>query len=314
MVMGSIHLHRKRLSGFALEESRQRGYAVGGGEADMPARKRKQKTRSFAATAPAPIVNIAEVRARRDALQPRRKPAIFLAVPSIVGKLNFTIAMTFGRAMASSMMVECPFRFGIHVEIGKRGPDYARNQIVRTFMRDTDSDWLLMIDDDQVVPEDFWKLCTVRDADVVSGLTPVWVGNKDPETMMRVNNYGVNPKGQCYNLRMPDESVKSPYRVPIVGTGCIAIRRRVFAPKPHGLGDAPFYFTHEADRKVQAGEDINFSVEANRCGFILAVHPSVRFDHMKEIPLWQIEEYYQARNKMEVEGRQSTDDQRISIG
>ncbi len=278
------------------------------------ARKRSQRTRSFPATAPAPIVNIAERRSQREGLQPKRKPTIFIAVLSVTGKLHFTIAMMFARATASSMVEECPFRFIVHVEPGKRGADYARNLIVKNFMDNSDADWLVMIDEDEVVPENFWELCTVRDADIVSGLTPVWVGNMDPEVMLRVNNYGVDNEGRCYNLPSPDDSITNPYRVPLVGTGCIAIRRRVFAPRPHGLGTEPFYFTHEENKKIKAGEDINFGVDANKAGFVVAVHPKVKFDHVKEIALWQVEQYYQARKAMEVAGKQATDEQRISIG
>jgi hypothetical protein len=280
----------------------------------MSVRHRHQRTRSFASSAPAPIVNIAQERSRRESIQPGRKPSVFIAVPTVSGKVNYSIALMFARAMASSHLPECPFRFGIHIEAGKRGPDYARNCIVNTFLAETDADWLMMIDDDQIVPENFWQLCTVTNADIVSGLTPVWVGNMDAESMYRVNNYGVNDESKCYNLPIPDESVKQPYRVPIVGTGCIAIRRRVFAPKPHGLGSAPFYFTYLDDRKVRAGEDINFGVEANRAGFTLAVHPLVWFDHMKELPLMQVEKYYKARRGMEIAGKQTTDEQRLSIG
>jgi hypothetical protein len=136
----------------------------------------------------------------------------------------------------------------------------------------------------------------------------------DPETMLRVNNYAVDAEHRCYNLPMPDESVQQPYRVPIVGTGAIAIRRRVLAPKPHGVGDAPFYFTRMDDQKVRGGEDINFSVDCNRAGFTLAVHPGVRFDHMKSLPLGQIERYYQARKAMEIAGKQPSELQRLSIG
>ena len=216
--------------------------------------------------------------------------------------------------MSSNHLQECPFRFGVHVEPGKRPADYARNCIVKTFIEETDCDWLMMIDDDQVVPDNFWQLCTVTDADVVSGVAPVWVGNMDPETMLRVNHYGVDSQARCYNLLSPPPEVKAPYRVPIVGTGCIAIRRRVFAPKPHGVGLSPFYFTHDENRKVRGGEDINFSVECNRAGFTLAVHPQVMFDHLKEIPLNQIEQYYAARKAMEMAGRQPTEAQRLSLG
>jgi hypothetical protein len=275
---------------------------------------RRQKTRGFSASAPEPIVNIAERRSIREALESQRKTGVFLAVPTLSGQLNWTIAMLYGRAMASSATQECPYRFTIHVEPGVRGIDYARNCIVKRFLEESDADWLIMIDDDQLVPENFWQLCTVKDADVVSALIPVWVGNMDPEAMLRVNNYGVDAKNHCYNLPIPGDEVQQPYRVPIVGTGAIAIRRRVFAPRPHGVGDAPFYFTFADNRKVRGGEDINFSVECNRSGFVLAVHPQVRFDHTKALPLWQLEAWYRARRALEIAGKQTTDEQRMSIG
>lgn len=278
------------------------------------AKMRKQRHGAMSGSAPAAIVNIAEHRSKRESIQPSRKPGVFIAVPSVSGKVHASIATLFGKASASSFMPECPFNFSCHVEAGRRGIDYARNSIVKLFLEQTDADWLVMIDDDQVVPDNFWQLCIVKDADVVSALTPVWVCNMDPAAMLRVNNYGVDDQHRCYNLPTPADDIKQPYRVPVVGTGCIAIRRRVFAPKPHGVGNTPFYFTFLDDRKVRAGEDINFSVEANRAGFVLAVHPLVRFDHVKELGLWQVEAYYRARKAMEESGKQLSEAQRLSIG
>lgn len=280
----------------------------------MGRESRSSDKRRFPRAAPAPIVNIAERRSKRAPLQSDRKTGVFIACPTVSGDLHFSIALLYARAMASNVLPECPFNFTVHIEAGKKGIDYARNSIIRAFLADSDCDWLYMIDADQAVPDNFWQLCVVNDADVVSGLTPVWVANMDPETMLRVNNYGVDAEHRCYNLPMPDDAVTQPYRVPIVGTGCIAIRRRVFAPKPYGVGDTPFYFTHQDDRKVKGGEDVNFSVECNRAGFVLAVHPGVRFDHLKTLPLWQVEAYYRARKAMELAGRASTETQRLSIG
>ena len=275
---------------------------------------RKQHKGVFPSAAPSPVVNIAERRSKRESLQDGRKPIIFLACPTVSGRINFTIAMAFARAMASNSIAECPFQFMVHVEVGKRPIDHARNCIVRTFLHESDADWLYMIDDDQIVPDNFWQLCLVRDADVVNAPTPVWVANMLPEAMLRVNNYGVDAENRCYNLPSPPRDMAQPYRVPIVGTGAIAIRRRVFAPKPHGVGDTPFYFTFMEDRKVRGGEDVNFSVECNRAGFVLATHPGVWYDHMKELALGQISQYYDARHKMEQESRTLTDVERLSIG
>ena len=278
------------------------------------ARIRKQRQRhGMHSVAPQPIVNVREQTVLRDALQPKRKTGVFVAIPTLTGDVNFTIALLFARLMGSNAAPDCPFHFIPHIEPGKRGIDYARNSIVRTFMEQSDADWLYMIDHDQIVPEDFWHLCMVKDADVVSAVCPVWV-NTHAETALRYNAYDLDDKHRCINLPIPPDDLKQPMRVPIVGTGAIAIRRRVFAPKPHGVGLNPFYFTYEDNRKVQAGEDVNFSVEAQRAGFVVAVHPGVRFDHMKSLPLWQIKDYYDARKKMEDAGAQPTLEQRLSIG
>lgn len=277
------------------------------------ARDRKQRP-SLCSAAPAPVVNIAERRSIRESIQPNRKIGVMIAIPTVSGKVNFTLATAFARAAASSGLPECPFRFVLHIEPAKRPIDFARNCIVKTFMNDTDCDWLVMIDEDQVVPDNFWLLCTVKDADVVGAVTPVWVCNMDPEAMLRVNHYGVDSESRCYNLPYPQPDAQAPYRVPIVGTGCIAIRRRVFAPRPRGVGLEPFYFTYEDSRKVRGGEDINFNVECNRAGFVVAAHPGVRCGHVKELDLSQLEAWYQARKRMDQEGRTLSDAQRLSVG
>ena len=280
----------------------------------MAVTRRQKPSRSIHGTPPAPVVNIAERRSKREALQPGRKTSVFLAVPTLNGFTHFSTAMAFGRAMASTMVPECPFQFGIHVEPGKRPIDYGRNAIVATFLDQTDADWLLMWDDDEGVPDNFWQLCTVSDADVVGGLVPVWVGHMDAEAMLRVNNYGVDAQGRCYNLPAPPESVTQPYLVPVVGTGAIAIRRRVFAPPPAGVGRHPFRFTYDETGRVLAGEDVNFSVACQRVGFRLAVHPQVRFDHVKPLQLSQVKQYHEAAMALVQSGKSTTDTQRLSLG
>lgn len=278
------------------------------------AKKRKQRARGLASKAPAPIVNIAEKRSVRESIEPGRKMSIFLAVPTLSGFVHFSITHQFGRAMHSTGLPECPFFLTTHVLPGIKGIDYARNKIVHTFLYESDCDWLLMVDADQTLPDNFWQMCMIRDADVVSALTPVWVGNATPEEMLRVNQYGVDDKQRCFNLPMPPKEVKQPYRVPIVGTGCIAIRRRVFAPPPVGIGDHPFHFTRDEMGKVIAGEDVNFGTQVNRAGFIIAAHPGIWSDHVKDLHLLQVKEYYDARSSMEREGRTTSDEQRLSIG
>ena len=69
------------------------------------------------------------------------------------------------------------------------------------------------------------------------------------------------------------------------------------------LGDRPFKFTYTDEGRVIAGEDVNFSVSAQRAGFRIAVHPGVRFGHMKELDLSQIEDYERASHEFRNSGK-----------
>ena len=241
-----------------------------------------------------------------------QKIPVMVAVPSVDGNVNFSIAGMFAWAMRASADPAFPFSFGCHVEPGVRPIEYARNRITKKFMAETAAEWLLMIDADQVVPQNFWEILAVANADIVSGLTYTWMGAGEPQTMLRVNQYGVDGSNQCFNLTPPDGAIatKAPYFVPVIGTGCIAIRRKVFEK----MGDEPWYFTRLSNGKTRGGEDINFSVEASRHGFTIAVHPGVVFGHVKPIDITQIASFYQARHDFDCQGFEATPAQMLSIG
>ena len=256
----------------------------------------------------------AELRAVPDT--PTRKPTVLLAVPTLDGDVNWTIAHMFAGAMLANFRTDFPVQFGTHFQAGTNPVEFARNTIVEEFLDKTSFDWLMMIDADQVVPQNFWHLTGVRDAQIVSGLTYTWVGNAFEAGRLRVNQYGIDDKSRCFNLPVPDDVVTNgqPYFVPVVGTGCIAIRREVFRPKEEGgLGRNPFYFTRHPNGKTIGGEDINFSVDAQRAGFKIAVHPGVRFGHVKKMDIAQVDEFYRARKIFDAAGVQFTTEQLLSV-
>lgn len=251
---------------------------------------------------------------------PVKQPAdgkhwVFLAVPSITGQVNWSIAHQFGRAMFNTAVQGTPIEFITSVVAGITPIQFARNKIVQEFIK-SPCNWLMMVDDDQVMPDNFHELLSVQDADVVSGLTYCWVGSNYLPGRLRYNQYDLVKRPQveypeCYNIT-PTEQIRSgqPYLVSIVGTGCIAIRRHVI----EALGPEPFSFTYRKNGSVMAGEDINFSRDVQRAGFRIAVHPGVRFGHMKHLDLAQIEEYAAARREFENAGKQHTPEDMLSIG
>ena len=264
-------------------------------------RHRKQRHRSALRAAPTPAF-------QRPA---SGKIPVLLAVPTGDGNINYSIGMALAAAVQASYQPEFPIAFNLHVEAGVRGIEYARNKIVNLFMDQTTCEWLYMIDADQVVPANFWQLCLVENADVVSGLTHTWMAGGPPQAMLRVNQYNVDADNQCYNIQPPPEALAEnrPYFVPIVGTGCIAIRRRVFEK----LGRNRFYFTRYEDGRIRGGEDINFSVDCQRAGFKIAVHPGVRFGHVKPIDVGQIATFYEARHGFDNQGGELTPADTLSI-
>lgn len=242
------------------------------------------------------------------------KIPIMFAVPSESGRVNWSIAMAIGRMMFNSQAAGCPFQFDTHIIAGIRPIQYARNIIVEKFL-DSPCQWLIMVDDDQVVPENFWQLVTISDADVVSGKTNCWVGNGYLPGRLRVNQYGLIKREEiefpeCYNLSPTAEHEKQPYRVPIIGTGCIAIRRHVI----EALGPNCFQFSYRRNGSIMGGEDINFSQACNQAGFAIAVHPLVKFGHMKHVDLALVDEYAAARVAFEATGKTHDPISMLSIG
>ena len=264
-------------------------------------RKRKQRHRGHF---PRPV-------ASAPATKVDGKISVMLAFPTVDGNVNHSIAMAIGWAVQASYQPDFPFAFTIHVEPGVRGIEYARNRIVNRFMDDTTCEWLYMIDQDQVVPGNFWQLCLVDNADIISGLTNTWMGAGSPYAMLRVNQYSLDKDNQCFNIAPPPEAMATgaPYFAPIVGTGCIAIRRKVFEK----LGRNRFYFTRYEDGRIRGGEDINFCVDAQRAGFRVAAHAGVKFGHVKSIDIGQIATFYEARHAFDNQGGVLTPADTLSI-
>lgn len=246
-----------------------------------------------------------------------KKIGVFVAVPALSGSVDVSIATQFQRMGANSVDPRCPWYFMTQIVRGQRPIEWVRNQISEYFVHETECEWLVMIDEDQIMPDNWWNMLAVRDADIVSGTTYCWVGNDYAAGRLRVNQYDLkisnrgmpDEKAECYNIEPPDTKGQ-PYQALIVGTGCIAIRRKVF----HRLGCAPFKFTQYWNGRYRGAEDINFSIAARKAGFKIAVHPGVVFGHVKPLDLRQISEYVAARLLMEKEGRTHRVDDMLSLG
>ena len=255
--------------------------------------------------------------------KPEEKVKVLVAILSLDGNVHWTIAHQFGRMIGNSVNPTCPFQFITHVRAGTRPVEYTRNQITDLFMHETDAQILYMIDNDQVMPDNWWELLGVGGADIVSATTYCWVGTDYVPGRLRVNQYAIDEKAECFNIA-PPATKGQPYQVNIVGTGCIAIRRYVFEKlgcarencKEHKKVDErpPWYFTEHWDGRHRGSEDINFCVNAHKAGFKIAVHPGVVFGHVKPIDLAQVDQTMRGVLKMKEDGKQHSIEDMKSLG
>jgi hypothetical protein len=159
----------------------------------------------------------------------------------------------------------------------------TRNHIVRAFM---EGDWeaLIMVDDD-VAPAS--TLLSLVDGfgqyDVVAMPTFVWRPELAPTPVPAV--WGMS------NLQTPGGNGLGLRSAELVGTGCIAIHRRVF----EGLPGEPFMVGHEEGHDVS--DDIMFCRAVATAGFRIGADFRTGADHHTTISLQSVVMSMQAHSQ-----------------
>lgn len=122
--------------------------------------------------------------------------------------------------------------------------DHCRNIIVREFLK-TDCDFLLMVDSDVVPPLNVLDMVE-NNVDVCSAHVSTFNGEIIPVGMTK------NKEGYHHDFKHSELGL---HKVDAVGTGCILIKREVFAKidKPY------FRFKYDEDGILTNGEDFDFS-------------------------------------------------------
>lgn len=173
----------------------------------------------------------------------------------------------------------------------------ARNDAVRTFMDDTNLDWLLMIDSDQQLSiEGFDTLVATADASkrpVVGGLYfASWTGDDIYPTPMPMA-YLLAENGKTY-LPLHDYPSNARVAVDVVGTGCMLVHRSVLQAirdeaTPHEGPNFP-WFRDMPVNGLWYGEDVYFCRRIRSLGYPITVHTGVQLPHRKSY--WLTEDHY----------------------
>jgi len=209
-----------------------------------------------------------------------KKPGILLALPSLEGFSRTEQVLRALVAGALSARPDFPYIVDPMVLTSRYPVSDARNDCTQHFMENTDHEYLMFWDDDQIPPDNWGDL--IGKGDIVSGTTFMWSASRPPIKRLQVNQFKINDQNISETLSPRLEG--DPYEVDVVGTACMVIHRRVF----ERLGPRPFSEPVGPDGRRSMGEDMAFCRAARAAGFRITVVPTVHFDHVKSVGLFDM--------------------------
>jgi len=198
--------------------------------------------------------------------------SVYLAVPTR-GDVNCEVAETHHQLARD---LDTTVRY----QIGGNSVASNRNLIVRWFL-DSDTDVLMMVDDDIGVPAHTAELPGKLgdEWDVIAACCPIFVPARWP-----IPVYAAFVKGQPGKYELLDDRSDGLMACDGVGTGCIAIHRRVFDHIPR----EPFRERISDDGTFIISEDIAFCLACNQANLRMAVDFATVCDHVRTVSLLQI--------------------------
>lgn len=220
------------------------------------------------------------------------KRVIWICVPSYDGRVTVPLLHALEQAAELSKDPDHPFEYVTFKPVGLREVDFVRNFCVAQMLKDVRAERLWFWDADMNPPSNWWALLGHR-ADAVSGLACGWIGYRELEgrvpqicTVMyhkdlRTGKYKtVNAQGQM------------PFEVDAVGTGCLAISRKLLERVRDEIG-LPWFKTvkREEDQAIEEGEDMYFFRKANQLGVRATVDPRIVFGHDKTVDIMDISRF-----------------------
>lgn len=190
------------------------------------------------------------------------------------------------------------------VQVGNVGlTTRSRNIVVKTFLDQTDAEWLLMIDSDERLSIDTWlKLIdTAHDKErpIVSGLVFAALFNENDELSPVPTIYNQLPGGLLPIHDYPENAI---IEVDAVGTGCLLIHRKVLLDVQKNAtahqGEKWAWFVEGAIDGVYFGEDLLFSKRLKSLGYKIHVNTGAILPHHKSF--WLDQRHHAPRREAEL--------------
>ena len=222
------------------------------------------------------------------------------------GKINGELAMDFIHIARHPSQ-----RLDHIVQVANRGlTTRSRNVMVKNFLEEVNTPWLLMIDsDERLTMKTFLKLVDAADEKtrpIVSGL--VFAAFFDDDDMLR-------PVPTIYNMTdsglkaIDDYPIDKIIEVDAVGTGCLLIHRSVLLDLQKSAtpnqGKDWAWFVEGAIDGTYFGEDLLFSKRLKSLGYPIHAHTGAILKHRKEF--WLDERHHQPMRDFAIQQKQALD-------
>ncbi len=200
--------------------------------------------------------------------------SILIAIPNM-GDIKTELAQ---------FLMDVDKRDDVEVYFSKQRPvDANRNKIANYFLNETDHDWLLMIDDDIIPPDNVLDIIEeFPDKDILS---PVIFSLKNGIPYPVASEMKDSPNGERLMMSTGDDT--DILELDGVGTGCIFIKREVFGDmeKPY------FRFRFNEEGELDSGEDLMFCLDAQDAGhqtwmamdYVCGHIQNVNFEHLMQL-------------------------------
>ena len=171
--------------------------------------------------------------------------------------------------------------------IGEILVPFARERLADSVV-ETGADYLFMVDDDMLAPDDLFYKLAAHDKDIVGALA--FTRNPDHKPVIYQEISGYDPVSNC-SYSLPKFVLNYPRNALVqcdaVGFGAVLIKAEVLKKTPK-----PWFFGMEG-----TGEDVAFCYKARKVGFEVWMDTSIKLGHLGA-PVVVTEEYSDAWNKL----------------
>lgn len=166
--------------------------------------------------------------------------------------------------------------------------DKGRNQLVERWLDETHADYLLMVDDDMVLPIDTAARLMRHRKDIIGGLcfSVSLTGTMRPSIFQMVERDDGKPALDVMFNYPTDQVIQADG----VGGACMMISRKCAREVKKAMGNHPMpWFAHGLHNGVEIGEDASFCLRAAKVGFSTWVDTGLEIPHIKPATFGEVE-------------------------